>query len=399
LWCISDTATYTRIIAQRRYEISNHLGNVLATVLDRKTVTTGTTTTTTIAYNAAHLFRADIATATDYYAFGQPMPTRQYTASFAAAYRYGFNGKENDGSFDSKTIQDYGFRLYSPALCKFLSVDPLTTEYPELTPYQFASNTPIQAIDLDGLEGVQSIDFTRGVTTIEVGLYYQPNTKLKTVDWGYTEKEAKRIQSNIMGEFNKHKFIDEVHYNTEKSLETLLDYTQNMHRSDYKGINFNTITANRVELVVGLIPMETTSPANGVAQVKTINGGDMTPGSLAKGTFIYENRNPRVIKKGADGEGDSIEGGASTYSMIRYAVGANSHSHIHELWHNLVHNHQNQTNKNLITRDADGTQTTSHNKADGIFRYTDADVGGNLVEEDLTQNNINQALQTITIKQ
>lgn len=35
---------------------------------------------------------------------------------------------------------------------KFLSVDPLTKKYPELTPYQFASNTPIQAIDLDGLE-------------------------------------------------------------------------------------------------------------------------------------------------------------------------------------------------------------------------------------------------------
>lgn len=31
-------------------------------------------------------------------------------------------------------------------------MDPLTKEYPELTPYQFASNTPIQAIDLDGLE-------------------------------------------------------------------------------------------------------------------------------------------------------------------------------------------------------------------------------------------------------
>ncbi len=31
-------------------------------------------------------------------------------------------------------------------------MDPLTPQYPELTPYQFASNTPIQAIDLDGLE-------------------------------------------------------------------------------------------------------------------------------------------------------------------------------------------------------------------------------------------------------
>jgi len=33
-----------------------------------------------------------------------------------------------------------------------LSVDPLTKVYPELRPYQFASNSPIQGIDLDGKE-------------------------------------------------------------------------------------------------------------------------------------------------------------------------------------------------------------------------------------------------------
>ena len=52
----------------------------------------------------------------------------------------------------NQLIQDNGFRLYNPAIGKFLSVDPLAPDYPELTTYQFASNTPIQAIDLDGLE-------------------------------------------------------------------------------------------------------------------------------------------------------------------------------------------------------------------------------------------------------
>jgi murein DD-endopeptidase MepM/ murein hydrolase activator NlpD len=42
--------------------------------------------------------------------------------------------------------------MYNSGLGRFLSVDPLTKKYPELTPYQFASNTPIQATDLDGLE-------------------------------------------------------------------------------------------------------------------------------------------------------------------------------------------------------------------------------------------------------
>jgi uncharacterized protein RhaS with RHS repeats len=43
-------------------------------------------------------------------------------------------------------------RIYDPRVGRFLSVDPFTKKYSGLTPYQFASNTPIQAIDFDGLE-------------------------------------------------------------------------------------------------------------------------------------------------------------------------------------------------------------------------------------------------------
>lgn len=39
----------------------------------------------------------------------------------------------------------------SRGMGRFLSTDPITQEYPELTPYQFASNRPIDGIDLDGL--------------------------------------------------------------------------------------------------------------------------------------------------------------------------------------------------------------------------------------------------------
>ena len=48
--------------------------------------------------------------------------------------------------------QDYGMRVYDPRLGKFLSVDPLAKQYPWYTPYQFAGNKPIWAIDLDGGE-------------------------------------------------------------------------------------------------------------------------------------------------------------------------------------------------------------------------------------------------------
>ena len=78
------------------------------------------------------------------------MPGRQFFSS--STYRYGFNGKENDDEVKGikGSQQDYGFRIYDPRLGRFLSVDPLTKKYVMLTPYQFASNTPISATDLDG---------------------------------------------------------------------------------------------------------------------------------------------------------------------------------------------------------------------------------------------------------
>lgn len=79
------------------------------------------------------------------------MPGRKFSAG--NVYRYGFNGKENDNEVKGEgNQQDYGMRIYDPRLGRFLSVDPFTSKYPELTPYQFASNRPIDGIDLDGLE-------------------------------------------------------------------------------------------------------------------------------------------------------------------------------------------------------------------------------------------------------
>jgi len=79
------------------------------------------------------------------------MPNRSYSAS--GSYRYGFNGKESDSELSGSGNQyDYGFRIYNPRIGRFLSVDPLYKSYPWYTPYQFAGNRPVWAIDLDGLE-------------------------------------------------------------------------------------------------------------------------------------------------------------------------------------------------------------------------------------------------------
>jgi RHS repeat-associated protein len=74
-------------------------------------------------------------------------------------YRFGFNGMEQDNEVSGSGNQyNYGFRIYNPRLGKFLSVDPLSDSYPWYTPYQFAGNKPIWAIDLDGLEEYYTSD-------------------------------------------------------------------------------------------------------------------------------------------------------------------------------------------------------------------------------------------------
>jgi RHS repeat-associated protein len=87
----------------------------------------------------------------------------------STGYRYGFNGKENDNEVKGTgNQQDYGARAHDSRLGRFLSIDPMTRSFPFLSPYQYASNTPIQSIDLDGLEQFKISD-----KTVD---YYNPAT-------------------------------------------------------------------------------------------------------------------------------------------------------------------------------------------------------------------------------
>jgi RHS repeat-associated protein len=53
---------------------------------------------------------------------------------------------------NGSSLYYYGARYYASWIARFVSVDPLQHEYPYYTPYQYAGNKPIIAIDLDGLE-------------------------------------------------------------------------------------------------------------------------------------------------------------------------------------------------------------------------------------------------------
>ncbi|MEO6315863.1 MAG: RHS repeat-associated core domain-containing protein [Chitinophagaceae bacterium] len=149
-------------VGSKLFELANHLGNVVAVISDKKIAVATAGDPLLTDHYAAELINAN-----DYTPFGMQMVGRSFKLS-SSAYRYGFNGKENDNELKGEgNQQDYGMRIYDPRLGRFLSVDPITAKYPELTPYQFSSNNPVSGVDMDGLEwspagkvGIFSIDGT-----------------------------------------------------------------------------------------------------------------------------------------------------------------------------------------------------------------------------------------------
>ncbi len=83
-----------------------------------------------------------------YYPFGSEKPGRAFASG---NYKYGYNGKEMDNEVSGDGNEyNYGARIYNPRLGKFLSVDPLSSLMPWMTPYHYTYDNPIYFIDNDG---------------------------------------------------------------------------------------------------------------------------------------------------------------------------------------------------------------------------------------------------------
>ncbi|MFY8110004.1 MAG: RHS repeat-associated core domain-containing protein [Bacteroidia bacterium] len=124
----------------KRYELANHLGNVLTVISDKKTANF---TGSTFSY-----FSAERISATDYSPFGAPLAGRTWNGG---EYRVSFNGKEKDdevsGAGNSIAFE---LRIYDSRLCRFNSIDPREREYPWQSTYAYLNNCPISIIDFMG---------------------------------------------------------------------------------------------------------------------------------------------------------------------------------------------------------------------------------------------------------
>lgn len=128
-------------IGSRTYELSNHLGNVLSVISDK-----------VIPYfegGGIAEMRADIRVAQDYSPFGVTLSGRNFTVD--ERYRYGFQNQEVDPEINGQgNSYDFGARMYNPRVGRFLSIDPKAYNFSGQSPYIISSNSPIQAIDING---------------------------------------------------------------------------------------------------------------------------------------------------------------------------------------------------------------------------------------------------------
>ncbi len=110
------------------YHLKDHLGNIRVTIDDNGDV---------LAYN-------------DYYPFGLQMPGRNFNQGLANDL-YKYSGKELDEETGLNWYY-FGGRYYDAEVGRWLSVDPLSGNYLNLSPYVYAINNPMNIIDPNGME-------------------------------------------------------------------------------------------------------------------------------------------------------------------------------------------------------------------------------------------------------
>ncbi|MEP0367424.1 MAG: SpvB/TcaC N-terminal domain-containing protein [Cyclobacteriaceae bacterium] len=114
-----------------RYQLSNHLGSA-SLELDN--------TAAIISYE-------------EYHPFGFTSYRSGRNSAETSLKRYRYVGKERD---DETGLYYYGARYYAAWLARFISVDPLKDDYPQLNSYNYADNDPVGDLDIDGRQNTKT---------------------------------------------------------------------------------------------------------------------------------------------------------------------------------------------------------------------------------------------------
>jgi RHS repeat-associated protein len=337
------------VFGKKRYELSDWLGNVRVVINDRKTpINSG---------NATVGYKAQVVNVNDYYSYGSTINERTYDYS-STKFRFAFNGKELDNEvYGFGNFQDYGARMYNTRLGRFISADPLIVgqkKYAWLSGYQFASNRPIDGIDVDGLEGFQYLELIKkndGSTQIkrivELDIYIAISKRENSIH--YKTSDVSIIQSQLQNEFN-------------------IGFKDHNNNDVEFRFNIKEFDADEIEPKVKASQI-----------IKDPNNWILEDGKGIAQRGI-------VLEKGKLREG--IQGQTIlNHVIINHKALDPSHSLAHEIGHVFL-NYNN--NINPVGKE-------KHNALGGIFKYAEIDEGGNTIikPEKLSKQNVDLFLKTL----
>jgi RHS repeat-associated protein len=160
---------------------SDHLGNVRVVLSDAR--------------NSVGL--TSVTAAYDYYPFGQ------IARSIDGGARFLFNGMEREDNITGVAggHYDFGARIYDPRLGRWLALDPKISQYPSLSGYHFAYNSPIVAIDPNGESGEVVVDKKNNTITIKANIVFYGNI---------TATQAKNAAKGIQDSWNAPSDVNEI---------------------------------------------------------------------------------------------------------------------------------------------------------------------------------------------
>ena len=186
-----DYAAYssTFIRGNKGFELTNHLGNVLVTVSDKKIGVDAAPADGIIDY-----YTADVVTANDYYPFGMARPGRKYSNS-AGAYRYGFSGQEKSTEINSESYTAE-FWQYDSRIGRRFNLDPKPNI--SISPYAAFENNPIWFRDVLG-DSIVDPNRTKGYNVFIVPTKtMREGDKAYTADYKRIQKFAKNNPNNVI---------------------------------------------------------------------------------------------------------------------------------------------------------------------------------------------------------
>ena len=176
------------------------------------------------------------------------MPGRNFTSS--SSYKYGFNGKEKDDEIKGNgNSLDFGARMYDPRLGRWMSVDPLAAKYFDLSPYNFAGNSPILFYDVDGMKFVNpytklataaALNVTKSQAAYDEFAKNNPQLSSKQLKKSQEAKALASVQDELNSIKAKEAEVD-AYINTLKvTNKTEYDYFENL--KDKQGNEIEIVT-------------------------------------------------------------------------------------------------------------------------------------------------------------